>query len=135
MWYSSLSSNRSVHGNFILGKLAQNLKRTSSKVKTHLYASDPEDCLIFNYEFTAQVEKHLVIGTVWEVQFTDEDFYIDLNQELYEECLERTRRVEERDMTDVDEEELEEEQDPRVRTTSSGRILKLPNRFLLNDTA
>ena len=32
-------------------------------------------------------------------------------------------------MTDVDEEELEEEQDPRVRTTSSGRILKLPNRF------
>ena len=70
-----------------------------------------------------------MIGTVWEVQFTDEDFYIDLNQELYEECLERTRRVEERDMTDVDEEELEEEQDPRVRTTSSGRILKLPNRF------
>ena len=37
--------------------------------------------------------------------------------------------VEERDMSDVDEEELEEEQDPRVRTTSSGRILKLPNRF------
>ena len=50
-----------------------------------------------------------MIGTVWEVQFTDEDFYIDLNQELYEECLERTRRVEEGDMTDVDEEELEEE--------------------------
>ena len=101
-----------------------------SKVKTQLYVSDPEDCLIFNYEFTAQVEKHLVIGTVWEVQFTDEDFRaIDLNQELYEECLERTRGVEERDMTDVDEEELEEEQDLRVRTTSSGRILKLPNRF------
>ena len=94
----------------ISGKLAQNLKRTSSKVKTHLYASDTEDCLIFNYEFTThQVEKHLVIGTVWEVQFTDEDFHIDLNQELYEECLERTRGVEERDMTDVDEEELEEE--------------------------
>ena len=125
-----------MHGNFILGKLAQNLKRTSSKVKTHLYASDPEDCLIFNYEFTAQVEKHRVTGTVWEVQFTDtdEDFLIDLNQELYEECLERTRGVEERDMTDVHEEveeELEEEQDPRVRTTPSGRIPKLPNCFLL----
>ena len=64
-------------------------------------------------------------GTVWEVQFTDEDFHIDLNQE----CLELTRGVEERDMTDVDEEELEEEQDPRFRTTSSGRILKLPHRF------
>ena len=127
---------KEISGPFLLGKLAQNLKRTSSKVKTHLYASDPEDCLIFNYEFTAQVEKHRVIGTVWEVQFTDtdEDFLIDLNQELYEECLERTRGVEERDMTDVHEEveeELEEEQDPRVRTTSSGRIPKLPNCFLL----
>ena len=35
------------------------------------------------------------------------------------------------DMTDVDEEELEGKQDPRVRTTSSGRILKLPKRFYL----
>ena len=122
---------KEISGPFILGKLAQNLKRTSSTVKTHLYASDPEGCLIFNY-----VEKHLVIGTVWKVQFTDEDFHIDLNQELYEECLElsleRTRGVEERDMTAVDDEELEEEQDPRVRTTSSGKILKLPNRFYWN---
>ena len=36
---------------------------------------------MFNYKFTAQVEKHLVIETVWEVQFTDEDFHINLNQE------------------------------------------------------
>ena len=91
MWYSSLSSKRSVDTFMILGKLAQNLKRTSSKVKAHLYARDPEDCLIFNYEFITQVEKHYVTGTVWEVQFTDEDFQIDLSQELYEECLERTR--------------------------------------------
>ena len=34
-----------------------------------------------------------------------------------------------RNMTDVDEEELEDKQDPRVRTTSFGRILKLTNRF------
>ena len=120
---------KEISGPFILGKLAQNVKRTSSKVKTHLYASDPEDYLTFNYEFTAQVDKHLVIGTVWEVQFTDEDFHIDLNQELFKECLERTRRVEEREVTDVGEKELEEKQDPRVRTTSCGRILKLPNRF------
>ena len=63
------------------------------------------------------------------LQFTDEDFHIDLNQELYEECLERTRGVEERGMTCVDEEELKEEQDPHVTTTYPGRILKLPNRF------
>ena len=37
--------------------------------------------------------------------------HLNLNRELYEECLECTRGgVEERDMTDVDEEELEEEQ-------------------------
>ena len=70
-----------------------------------------------------------MIGTVWEVQFSDEDFNIDLNQELYGEYLEPTTGVEERNMTDVDEDELEEEQDPHVITTSSGRILKLPNRF------
>ena len=74
---------KEISEHFILGKLAQNLTRTSSKVKTHLYASDPKACLTFNYEFTAQVEKHLLIGTVWEVQFTGEDFHIDLNKEPY----------------------------------------------------
>jgi len=54
--------------------------------------------------------------------------HIDLNPKLNDECFERTRGVEERNMTDVDEEEFEEEQDLRLRTTSSGRILKLPNR-------
>ena len=49
------------------------------------------------------------------MQFTDEDFSLDLKKELNEECLERTTGVEERNMTDVDEEELEEEQDPRVK--------------------
>lgn len=34
---------------FLLGKLAQTPKRTASKVKTHLYANDPEDCVAFNY--------------------------------------------------------------------------------------
>ena len=56
------------------------------KIKQKIFLKDDvilrEDCLIFNYEFTAQVEKHLVIGTVWEVHFTDEEFHIDLNQEL-----------------------------------------------------
>ena len=68
------------------------------------------------------------------MHFIDEDFHIDLNQELYEECLERTRGgggggIEQRNMTDVDEEELEEKQDPRVKITSFERILKLTNRF------
>ena len=110
---------KEISGPFILGKLAQNLKRTSSKVKTHLCASHPEYCLIFNYEFTAQVEKHLVTGTVWELQFTDESCHIDLNQELYEKCLERTRGLKKEEL----EKELEEKQHPRLRTTSSGKIL------------
>ena len=65
------------------------------------------------------------------MQFIDEDFQIDWNQELNEECLEGGGGggVEERNMTDVDEKELEEKQDPRVRTTSFGTIVKLTNRF------
>ena len=70
------------------------------------------------------------------MQFLEEVFHIDLNQELYEKGLERTRvgggggRVEERDMTDVDEEDFEEKRDPCVRTTPFGKILKLLiNRF------
>ena len=59
-------------------------------------------------------------GTVWEVQFTDEDFHIDSNQLLYEECLERVQGALKKEEL---EKELEEEQHPRVRTTSSGRIL------------
>ena len=72
-----------------------------------------------------------MIGTVWEVQFTDDDFHIDLNQELYEECLERTRGLEERDMTDVDEKNLNtEEQDLRVRNNLFWKNPKrLSNRF------
>ena len=56
------------------------------KIKQKIFLKDDviliEDYLIFNYEFTTQVEKHLVIETVWEVHFTDEEFDIDLNQEL-----------------------------------------------------
>ena len=53
---------KEISGPFILGKLAQNLKRALSKAKTHLYASDPEDCLIFNYGvmITAQAEKNII---------------------------------------------------------------------------
>ena len=59
-----------------------------------MYANDPEDCLAFNYEFTALVERRNVIGTVGDVQFTEVDFHIDLDQEQYEEFLERVRGVE-----------------------------------------
>ena len=76
--------------------------RARAEIKNLLASS--EHFLYFRLQ--QSIWKHLVIGTVWEVQFTDEDFHIDLNQELYEECLERTSGVEERNMTDVDEEEL-----------------------------
>ena len=111
-------------GPFLLGKLAQTLKRTASKVKMHVYASDSEDCLAFNYEFTALVERRNMIGTVGDMQFTDKDFHINLDQE-YEEFLERIRGVEE---SETEEEDLEQD-DPRVRQTSSGRTLRFPDRF------
>ena len=95
-------------------------------MKTHVYANDPEDCLAFNYEFTALVERRNRIGIVGDVQFTDEDFHIDLDQEQYEEFLERIRGVE---VSERDEEDFEQEHDPRVRRTSSARTLRFPDRF------
>ena len=95
-------------------------------MKTHVYANDPEDCLAFNYEFTALVERRNRIGIVGDVQFTDEDFHIDLDQEQYEEFLERIRGVE---LSETDEEDFEQEHDPRVRRTSSARTLRFPDRF------
>ena len=101
------------------------------EVKTHVYASHPEYCLIFNYEFTAQVEKHLVTGTV-SLSLGSAIHRRRFSYRFKPRALRRMSRahkgVKERDMTDVDEEELEEEQ-ARVRTTSSGRILKLSNSF------
>ena len=48
--------------------------------------------------------------------------------------LNKTENILKRDMTDVHKEELdhEEEQDPRVRTTSSGRILIFQTVFIGN---
>ena len=112
---------------FSLGKLAQTPKKIASKVKTHLYANDPEDCLAFNYEFTALVERRNMISTgVGDIQFTDEDLHIDLDQEQYEKFLEHVRGVE---VSETDEEDFEQEHDPRVRQTSSGRTLRFPDRF------
>lgn len=110
----------------LLGKLAQTPKRTAFKVKTHLYLSDPKDCLAFNYKFTALVERRNTIGTVGDVQFTDEDFHIDLDQEQYEEFLKRIRGAE---VSETDGEDFKQEHDPQVRQTSSGRTLRFPDRF------
>ena len=62
----------------------------------HMYTGNPEDSLTFNYEFkTALVERRNMIGTVRDMQFTDEDFHIDLDREQYEEFPECIRGVEE----------------------------------------
>lgn len=92
-----------------------------------MYVSDPEDCLAFNYEFPALVERRNMIGTVRDVKFTDEGFYIDLNQEQYEEFLERIKGVEE---SETDEEDLEQEHDPRF-TEPPLEEIKISRSFLL----
>lgn len=67
-----------------------------------------------------------MICIVGDVQFTDEAFHIDLDQDQYEEFRERIRGVE---AIETDEEDFEQEHDPRVRRTSSGRTLRFPDRF------
>lgn len=66
-----------------------------------------------------------MIVIVGDVQFTDEDFHIDLDQEQYEEFLERIRGVE---VSETDEEDFEQEHDPR-RSPANLLWKKFPDRF------
>ena len=83
---------------------------TSSDKKFALWAAS-------NLESTTHKQRALVIFSVCSNPYM-EILFFKIKQNILK-----------RNMTDVDEEELEEEQDPCVGTTSSGRILKLPNRF------
>ena len=115
----------------ILGKLAQNLKRTSSKVKAHLYASDPKDYLMIQLRVHCSGRETFCDWNSMESAVYRRRFPYRFKPRALRRMSRayKGRGVEERNMTYVDEEELKEEQDPRVRTTSSGRILKLPNCF------
>ena len=115
-----------ISGPFLLRKLAQTPKRTASKVKTHVYANDPEDCLTFNYEFTALVERRNMIGIVGNVQFTDEDFHIDLDQEHCEEFLERIKGVE---VSETDEWILNRNMILESGEPPLEELLRFPDRF------
>lgn len=66
----------------------------------------------------------MIATIVGELQ-PDEDFEIDLNQEVNVGLEEN----------DLDEEGLEQEHDPQVRRTSSGRTLKFQNYFFFGSLA
>lgn len=58
-----INKSERISGPLLSGKLAQTPKRTATKVKTQVYASDPIDCLALNSEFSALVDRRNIIET------------------------------------------------------------------------
>ena len=60
-------------------------------VKTHVYAPDEEDCLLFHYEFTGLVRKEEIVEGVEArndmLTYLDGDFHIQISDDLYHRCL------------------------------------------------
>ena len=60
-------------------------------VKTHVYATDEDDCLLFHYQFTGLVRKEksvqevAIISDMWS--YLNEDFHVETTDELYHHFL------------------------------------------------
>ena len=121
-----ISQDDRVSGPFLLGKLTRDWQRSSKEAaRTHVYAPDSEDCLLFHYEFTGVISGDKILGQVDSdmLLYLDEDFHIEINDEFYHQCL---------SCAYANEEELSTKQaatDSVRRSTSSGRTLTLPHRY------
>ena len=94
-------------------------------VKTHVYAPDEEDFLLFHYEFTGLVRKANVVQEVGtendKLMYLDDDFHMEISDDLYHQCLDL--------VYDKDEAGTEATATDTARETSTGRVLRLPHRF------
>lgn len=121
-----ISQDDRVSGSFLLGSLAQDWRRnTMETVRTHVYAPDEEDCLLFHYEFSGLVRKANVVQEVDtendKLMYLDDDFHMEISDDLYHECLDL---VYDRDAAGTAATATEP-----ARETSAGRVLRLPHRF------
>ena len=113
-----ISQDDRVSGSFLLGRLAQDWRRnTMETVRTHVYAPDEEDFLLFHYEFTGLVRKANVVQEVG----TENDKLMYLDDDLYHQCLDL--------VYDKDEAGTKATATDTARETSTGRVLRLPHRF------
>ena len=94
--------------------------------RTHIYAPDPEDCLLLHYEFTGLVKLDQVICQLpgnANVTFLEDDFHLEINEEVYRQCVMQASQVSRT-------ESAPENAVPASngRTSRAGRTLRLPHR-------
>ena len=93
-------------------------------VKAHVYSPDEEDCLLFHCEFTGLVRKDNILQEVaitsdmWS--YLDDDFRVEITDELYHYCL-----VQVCDKSNADNETFAS---VPSRKTHTSRTLRLPHR-------
>ena len=85
-----ISQDDRAAGPFLLGILALDWRRRTI-VRTHVYEPDKEDCFLFHYEFTGLVRKEKNIQDVDTrsdmLCYVDDDFLIEISDELFHHCL------------------------------------------------
>ena len=93
-----ISHDERVPGPFLLESPAQDWKPRllTDTARTHIYAPDPEDCLLLHYEFTGLVKLDQVICQLpanANVTFLEENFYFEINEEVYHQCVMKASQV------------------------------------------
>ena len=64
--------------------------------KVHIYAPDPEDCLLLHYEFTGIVKLDQVVCQLKGdegITYLEDDFQLEMNEEVYHQCVMQLSRV------------------------------------------
>lgn len=87
-----ISQDDRASGLFLLGRLTgtQDWERTTKDVvKTHVYVPHEEECLLFHYGFTGIIrgDKTLEQVDIDMLKLLDEDFDIEISEELYHQYL------------------------------------------------
>ena len=85
-------SDERVSGPFLVGNLAQDWKPRLLTVtaKIHIYAPNPEGCLLLHYEFTGIVMLEQVICQLngdEGITYLEEEFQLEINDEVHHKCV------------------------------------------------
>ena len=94
--------------------------------KFHIYAPDPEDCLLLHYESSGIVKLDQVVCQVKGdegITYLEGDFQLEMNEEVYHQCVMQLRRVTTTRPSPAQKEPAS------GGHTSRGRPLRLPHRL------
>lgn len=124
-----ISHDERVSGPFLFGNLVQDWKPRSltDTAKVHMYAPDPEDCLLLHYEFTGIVKFDQVVCQLngdENIAQVDDDYQLEISDHVYHQCVMRLSRLGRAESSPT-----ETVEPASVGHTSRGRSLRLPHRF------